>query len=612
MGHSPGKKPPIFESRQERERTHPRNGEHEEAQHKSLEAFFHQAIDCLNSLDIRFENEESQLESLKNRLTEGKLHLAVLGQFKRGKSTFLNALLGDSLLPSSVLPLTAIPTFLYAGPSLKAEALGNDGVVMDRSEGDDVESIHAFLSRMVTEEANPKNRLGISHVHVFSPSPLLQKGVVLIDTPGIGSTFIHNTEVTLNFLPQCDAAIFLISADPPISEVELEFLKRVQTRVPRLFFILNKVDYLSEKERSDAIRFFQSILHEKAGIDEATKIFTVSSKKGLEARHESDSFQWTESGMADVEDHLIAFLAREKSEVLRKAVSSKACDALSNVMMQLDILLRSLRMPLSELESRQRLFESKIKEAEHQKLISNDLLNGERQRLTEFLEQQAEGLRKKGEAYFDQVLEEILKKNHTIDESREILLNALPVFFERELGELSVVFHERVSQALRPHQGRADELIESIRKAAADLFEIPYHAPESSDAFEMKRQPFWSTQQRQSFMNPIPEGILYQLLPGGIRLKRMKKHLKKEMDHLIFQNVENLRWVTLQNLNQAFRRFSLKLSEELGNTITAIHRAIQEAVRKRQEQSDRVADEITRYETANANIAEIVKSLSMG
>ncbi len=63
-----------------------------------------------------------------------------------------------------------------------------------------------FLEEYVTEAANPGNRLGINHVEVASPAEILSRGVVLIDTPGIGSTFRHNTEATLNFLPQCDAA----------------------------------------------------------------------------------------------------------------------------------------------------------------------------------------------------------------------------------------------------------------------------------------------------------------------------------------------------------------------------------------------------------------------
>jgi hypothetical protein len=87
-----------------------------------------------------------------------------------------------------------------------------------------------------TEDGNPENRYGIIKVDVFLPSPLLRNGVVLIDTPGIGSTYLHNTAATMNFLSQCDAALFLISADPPLTQVELNFLTEAKKHVAKLFY----------------------------------------------------------------------------------------------------------------------------------------------------------------------------------------------------------------------------------------------------------------------------------------------------------------------------------------------------------------------------------------
>ncbi|MCG0278649.1 MAG: dynamin family protein [Thermanaeromonas sp.] len=96
----------------------------------------------------------------------------------------------------------------------------------------------------------------------------LGQGVVLIDTPGIGSTFQHNTETTLKFLPQCDAAVFLLSADPPLTQAELEFLQAVRSQIAHLFFILNKVDYLDTQEMSSLLHFVKKVLQEHAGIEE--------------------------------------------------------------------------------------------------------------------------------------------------------------------------------------------------------------------------------------------------------------------------------------------------------------------------------------------------------
>lgn len=232
---------------------------------QKLPTLIEEASDLIRSLGEGNERSIEALEELGDRLRQGRFHLAVLGQFKRGKSTFLNALLGETILPSAVVPLTAIPTFISHGERLRCSVffLEEKGPVEVSPSGS--EELKSFLATYVTEEGNPNNTMGVERVEVFHPSEILGKGVVLIDTPGIGSTFRHNTEATLNFLPQCDAAVFLVSADPPITEVEVQFLKEVKARVARLFFILNKVDYLSEDDCAHALGFLRKVLRSRRG-----------------------------------------------------------------------------------------------------------------------------------------------------------------------------------------------------------------------------------------------------------------------------------------------------------------------------------------------------------
>ena len=80
------------------------------------------------------------------------------------------------------------------------------------------------LTAFVTEEANPRNVLNVARVDVFLPAQLLERGVVLIDTPGVGSTHRHQTAAADAVLPECDAALFVVSADPPITEIEIDYL----------------------------------------------------------------------------------------------------------------------------------------------------------------------------------------------------------------------------------------------------------------------------------------------------------------------------------------------------------------------------------------------------
>ena len=201
---------------------------------------------CLEDLWPEGSRYGKALAAVRERLVEERLQVAVLGQFKRGKSTFFNALVGDDVLPTGVVPLTAIATFIHwaAAPSIRVSYL--DGRAPDEPPAANSAQIHEQLSRFVTEEANPHNRLQVARVDVFYPAPILRHGIVLIDTPGVGSTLRHNTDAALEVLPECDAAFFVLSVDPPVTEAELAYLERVRPMVARLFFVLNKIDYLGE------------------------------------------------------------------------------------------------------------------------------------------------------------------------------------------------------------------------------------------------------------------------------------------------------------------------------------------------------------------------------
>jgi translation elongation factor EF-1alpha len=184
------------------------------------------------------------------------------------------------------VPLTSIPTFLRAGAARAVRVFFHDGREAAFSDLTR-EQASEVLARHATEKENPKNQCGVERVEVRHPAALLSAGVVMIDTPGIGSTFRHNTEATLNFLPQCDAAIFVVSADPPITEVETGFLKAVRNKVAKLCFVVNKVDYLTDNELVAAVAFFEKTLKEM-GFQDDGPIFSVSASQGIEARLKED------------------------------------------------------------------------------------------------------------------------------------------------------------------------------------------------------------------------------------------------------------------------------------------------------------------------------------
>lgn len=572
-----------------------------------LEQLLEQAGAVLDRLGPDFTSHGAGLAALRERLAEERFHLAVLGQFKRGKSTLLNALLGEPLLPMAVIPLTAIPTFLRAGPERLVRVFYADGRPPEELAGRSAEEVAAFLARFVTEEANPRNRLGVSHVEVFHPAPLLRQGVVLIDTPGVGSTHRHNTEVTLNFLPQCDAALFVVSADPPVSEVEVEFLQEVRARVARLFFLMNKVDHLSREERETALRFLRQVLRERLGVEDECPVFCVSAREGLAARQSGDDARWRRSGLDEVERYLIGFLASEKSRALREAAAVKARDLLGGALMQLHLTLRSLQMPLEELEARRHTFEERLAEAERERLTAGDLLRGERNRLAEYLEQQAEELRQKARRHLAGIVEEELARAGVPDPRavQQALEEAVPALFARELGALGRAFEERVRRALEPYQRRAEELVETVRRTAAEIFAIPYHPWEAPDRLKVRHRPYWVTSRPPASLNEVQSDLLERLLPASVRRERVRRRLLDLVETLVLHNVENLRWATLQNLDQTFRRFEAALAERLQEAADGARGAIQAALSSRAERAEAVREEVARLEAAAGELQEI-------
>jgi len=138
---------------------------------------------------------------------------------------------------------------------------------------------------------------------------------------------------------------------------------------------------------------------------------------------------------------------------------------------------------------------------------------------------------------------------------------------------------------LSGHQRRATELIESVCKTASELFEIPYHAPEGGQGYEMVRKPSWVSYTWENSFSPVSGEFIEKILPGGMRERRARNRLKGQISQLVTQNFENLRWQTLQNIESSFQKFSSDLDTRLAETINATHDAIRTARNLRSEQS---------------------------
>jgi len=209
----------------------------------------HEAVSTLKSIlrpdELQDENIEYPagiLRIIETKLQDNRFFLTVLGQFKRGKSTFINAVLENEILPTGVIPLTSVVTTIHYATEVNVEVTYNSG--------QQEKILREDLQEIVTERGNPGNRLGISFVTIGHPSLFLKDGLVLVDTPGVGSLQEANTTETLAYLPRIDAAIFLLSVDQPLNTAELEFITLSKSFTPKVYFIPESVILEYEKDRN--------------------------------------------------------------------------------------------------------------------------------------------------------------------------------------------------------------------------------------------------------------------------------------------------------------------------------------------------------------------------
>ncbi len=321
-------------------------------------------IDAARELDSQ--RIEREARTLAERVADKRFFVACLGQFKRGKSSLLNALVGSSVLPTGVVPVTAIVTILRYGPILHAEVHFENG----SRQHVPVESISDYVS----EERNPENFRGVAAVDVFVPSALLASGMCLVDTPGIGSVFAGNTAVTKAFVPHIDAALIVLGADPPISGEELLLLEELASQVNEIVFVLSKADRLTAGECKEAIEFARRTLIQKIKRD-VGRVFQVSSAEWLNGGGPSRD---APALLAELER-----LARDCGPALVDAAEKRGVQRLAgNLLREIDNLRDALIAPAEESQRIASRLREVIADAERSLSDLSHLFKAEQERVS--------------------------------------------------------------------------------------------------------------------------------------------------------------------------------------------------------------------------------------
>lgn len=231
-------------------------------------------------------------------LREGRVTVVVLGEFNHGKSSILNALLGQPILPTGITPTTAVITHLTYAEAPQATIHWDD---TDREEVP-VERLASLVTG--EREVEPK------HVEVGYPVELLRDNLVVVDTPGVNDISQQRVEITYGYLPRADVILYVLDANQVLKRSEITFIKQRLLRgsLDRLIFVLGKVDTLSAEERAEVETYAREKLAELIG---PVELYPVSARRAMEPGGDA--------GFTRFRENLVRYLRDRKAFILADA-----------------------------------------------------------------------------------------------------------------------------------------------------------------------------------------------------------------------------------------------------------------------------------------------------
>lgn len=306
------------------------------------------------------------IDEILKRMANDNFNVAIVGEFKRGKSTVINALLGKNILPVDVLPTTATLNKITYNVTPFVTVEYKDG----RKEQIGIEELDNYVTKL-TRESEERAKT-IKEAVVYYPINYCKNGVTIIDTPGLNDDAAM-TEVTMSVLPTIDAALMVIMAQAPFSESERDFLesKIITSDLGRVLFVVTGIDLLDEEDVDRVLenikRRIQEHVLKKAesvyGVDSREyqtyqrklgniNLYGLSAKKALKAKVKGDVQMLEDSCFPTFEAALEKFLSEERGAITLSVPVSRIKTASMELVKAIQLRMSSMDMMASEFEKK--------------------------------------------------------------------------------------------------------------------------------------------------------------------------------------------------------------------------------------------------------------------
>lgn len=394
---------------------------------------------------------------LQRRVDAGALRVLVVGEAKRGKSSVLNALLHCAVLPTGIVPLTAIVTTVAYGLPERVDVTYGDG----RS----VRQPLAELAALVTEAGNPGNRRQVSEVTVRLDHPLLAGGLELVDTPGTGSVYEHSSDAARAALDRADVALFVVTADPPVSASERAWLHEVRESAVRVLCILNKSDRLDAGELSEAVRFTRAMLTAEFGHD--VSLWPVSARTATEPGEQWQAFE-------AVFRH---YLAGRMHDDLRLSVAERGARLCRRIAERLEATMAALAMSEQDLRERLSLFQAERDAADGSRFAASALVQATVQALLDRTGEAAHALTEEVESALLAAVASAVRDIHgTPPQLERAALDAAGDVIRSRVGawrqDWASHLDSEIALLTEQLEAQLGRHVDAARSAASRLFEI--------------------------------------------------------------------------------------------------------------------------------------------
>jgi GTP-binding protein EngB required for normal cell division len=547
-----------------------------------------------------------RISQTRTALVTERFNLAVLGGFKRGKSTFINALLGVPLLPTGVTPLTSIVTQVKYGESVKVLVRFKD----ERTEEISLEDLFGHI----TEKGNPGNKLNVSEVEVTFNAPLLKEGVTLIDTPGTGSTYQENTKATFRFIGHVDAGIFLLAADPPISENELEFLHLIDRNIEKVFLVQNKIDNMTETEWKEAADFSQSVIQEELDKKELM-IYPISAKLALEAKVQRDPHMMSESGFQSFENDLVEFLALGKGESIISQAQSRLIQIARDMKAMVDLELKIVSQPFGDLESKIEHLRAQNENAVRKMKEASYLIDGYGKEITskldsdlfQFIGSEKGKIPGCTKLLLDKIPRDMRRKERleaSASALRTAIMDSLAPFIEREQELMNSKFEGIVDR----FDKEANRIINEVKSNFAETFDLDLPIQMESIRISDKKM----------FKPKIDPIISYDMLfvgeaEGALPMPLLKRIIDKKSVKMapeeLEKNAGQFRYDLSCRVTDGIGTMRIEYQRCLGEVISTLEKAMDKGLAMKQESGIELTNSILELTEKSQRLRDIINDI---